>query len=225
MMVVVLGQQSSDDDTPARNLEIRPTRFRLTVDSGDGLGENQFIARLRIRKFQKRLLTTKDVGVEFVAGGRKWLFRLYMECDGRWYIDLSLAEFSLPALPGGGIRIEAHRGKLGSAAPPSRLSLMFSTQRGMLIPAGMYGRYNFKGDDEAIYVRSTWQMTDWLMDKKPKYVDCDGTILQRCILNNRAQHIHVPFRPSGRPYSYSSTQTSRRHDILVSRNFHRLCYR
>lgn len=146
--------QSAKDEPLRRSLGCSPDDVQ--VDSGDGLDENQFIARLRIRKFQKRLLTTKDVGVEFIAGGmwsmslvwflalkitlihagRLWLFRSWMKRDGRWHISLSLAELSLPARPVGNIRIEAHRGKAGSAETPSGLILAYSKDTAMLVPSG-----------------------------------------------------------------------------------------
>lgn len=64
--------QSAKDEPLRRSLGCSPDEVQ--VDSGDGLGENQFVARLRIRKFQKRLLTAKDVGVEFIAGGMWSMF-------------------------------------------------------------------------------------------------------------------------------------------------------
>ncbi|KAG1857752.1 hypothetical protein DFJ58DRAFT_878246 [Suillus subalutaceus] len=109
----------------------------VQVESEDGLGTNQFIARLRIRKFQKRLLITGDVGVEFVAGGRIWLFRSFVKRDGKWYIGLSLAKPSLPARPGGIIVIKPHSRTPGSAAPSSWHDLTFSLHHcNTLVPAG-----------------------------------------------------------------------------------------
>ncbi|KAG1763934.1 hypothetical protein EDD22DRAFT_885196 [Suillus occidentalis] len=169
-----LGNLNSKDEPLRRSLGCSPDEVQ--VDPGDGLGENQFIARLLIRKFQKRLLTTKDVGVEFIAGGRIWLFRSSMKRDGRWHISLSLAELSLPARPVGKIQIEAHRGKAGSAETPSGLILAYSKDTAMLVPSGMEKKYNLDGKKERTCVSSDWMMTDWLMDKNTKYVDCDGTL-------------------------------------------------
>ncbi|KAG2040936.1 hypothetical protein BDR03DRAFT_947742 [Suillus americanus] len=67
-----LGNPSSSKEEPLR----RSSGFlpdEVQVDSGDGLGETKFIARLLIRKFQKRLLITEDVGVEFVAWGMTYM--------------------------------------------------------------------------------------------------------------------------------------------------------
>ncbi|KAG1857754.1 hypothetical protein DFJ58DRAFT_783226 [Suillus subalutaceus] len=76
-----LGNVNSKDEPLRRSLGSSPDEVQ--VDSEDGLGKSQFIARLRIRKLEKRLLITEEVGIEFVAGGRIWLFRFYMTCDGR----------------------------------------------------------------------------------------------------------------------------------------------
>ncbi|KAG2152210.1 hypothetical protein BD769DRAFT_1288903, partial [Suillus cothurnatus] len=89
----------------------------VQVHEGDGLGENQFVAGIRIRMFRKRLHITQDLGVEFVAGGiyviivlgvvmmtsipagRIWMLRFYMGPNGRWRIGLSLSQPSFPARP------------------------------------------------------------------------------------------------------------------------------
>ncbi|KAG1773701.1 hypothetical protein EV702DRAFT_561073 [Suillus placidus] len=129
-----LGNLKSNNEPLRRFLGCSPDEVQL--DPGDGLGENQFIARLRIRKFQQRLLTTGEVGVEFVAGGRIWLFQFCMNRNGRWCISLTLAAPSLPARPAGVVRIKSHRGKPGSAAPPSGLRCKISMPPGVLVPAG-----------------------------------------------------------------------------------------
>ncbi|KAG2040947.1 hypothetical protein BDR03DRAFT_1089594 [Suillus americanus] len=156
-----LGNINSKDEPLRGSLGCSPDEVQ--VDSGDGLGENKFIACLRIRKFQKRLLITENVGVEFVAGRRIWLFLFLMKHDERWHADLSLAEPSLPARPGGRIRIEAHRGKSSYAAPPSALNLTYSVDAAMLVPAGTGKIY--KGEVKGTCTGNDWLMTDWLADK------------------------------------------------------------
>ncbi|KAG1873847.1 hypothetical protein F4604DRAFT_1955495 [Suillus subluteus] len=156
-----LGYLNSKDEPLRGSSGCSPDEVQ--VDSGDGLGENKFIARLRIRKFQKRLLIAGNVGVEFVAGGRIWLFRFLMKRDGRWHADLSLAEPSLPARPGGRIWIGAHREEPGSASPPSVLNLTYSMDTATVVPVGTGKRYNV--GDKGTCTNSDWLLTDWLMDK------------------------------------------------------------
>ncbi|KAG1873861.1 hypothetical protein F4604DRAFT_1765461 [Suillus subluteus] len=128
-----LGNVNPKDEPLRRSLGSSPDDVQ--VDSEDGLCKTQFIARLRIRKLEKRLLITEDVGIEFVAGGRIWLFRFYMDCDG-----------SLPVRPTGMIQIGTRSGEPGSAAPPSELDLT------------MHKRYDLKSDDEIIYASIYWPM-------------------------------------------------------------------
>ncbi|KAG2131883.1 hypothetical protein BD769DRAFT_594257 [Suillus cothurnatus] len=168
-----LGKSNSKDEPLRRSLGCSPDEVQ--VGSGGALEKNQFIARLRIRKFQKRLLIAEDVGIEFVAVGRIWLFRSFMTRNGKWCITLSLVGPSLPARPVGTVSIKAHIRPPGSEAPPSLvLQYPMCGVPGILVPDG-YG-LKLKGDNKANYVSMDWLMTDWPMDKETKYVDCDGTL-------------------------------------------------
>jgi hypothetical protein len=147
--------QPAKDEPLRRSLGCSPDEVQ--VGSGGALEKNQFIARLRIRKFQKRLLIAEDVGIEFVAvgmwsmsfgfflaskmtlihAGRIWLFRSFMTRNGKWCITLSLVGPSLPARPVGTVSIKAHIRPPGSEAPPS---LVFQYPMcgvpGILVPDG-----------------------------------------------------------------------------------------
>jgi len=124
----------------------------VQVHEGDGLGENQFVAGIRIRMFRKRLHITQDLGVEFVAGGiyviivlgvvmmtsipagRIWMLRFYMGPNGRWRIGLSLSQPSFPARPDAKLLVEAHE-KPGCATPPQGLVMTYDKAK-LLVPGG-----------------------------------------------------------------------------------------
>jgi hypothetical protein len=65
--IINLVYQPAKDEPLRRSLGCSPDEVQ--AESGNALEKNQSIARLRIRKFQKRLLIAEDVGVEFVAVG------------------------------------------------------------------------------------------------------------------------------------------------------------
>ncbi|KAG0698555.1 hypothetical protein DFH29DRAFT_89764 [Suillus ampliporus] len=170
-----LGKVNSEEKLLKRSLGWSDA---VEVHAGDGLGEHQFVALLRIRKFQRRLHITHDVGVEFVAGGRIWLLQFYMPNDGMWHMGFSLSEPSLPVRANVTIVIEAHKGTPGCAAPPEGMSFQdIRSLPCMLVPASMMNIYEGRGTDkESVSKRNSWRMSDWLMDDETKYVDCDGTL-------------------------------------------------
>ncbi|KAG2143662.1 hypothetical protein DEU56DRAFT_854561 [Suillus clintonianus] len=143
----------------------------VQVDSGDGLDQNQFVAHFLIRKFQKRLRTTQSVDVEFVAAGRIWFLRFYMDLDGKWRIGFGISDPSHPARPVASILIEAHRGDPGCAAPYE--GLQFGPSKSVVLAPPGHNMHKSKGD---VKVLVFWSMTDWPMDDHTKYVDCDGSL-------------------------------------------------
>ena len=71
--------QSAPKDEPLRcSLGCPPDEVR--VHEGDE--PDQFVVRIRIRMFQKRLRITQDVGVEFIARGM-WSMSLGLSCPSR----------------------------------------------------------------------------------------------------------------------------------------------
>ncbi|KAG2156033.1 hypothetical protein DEU56DRAFT_765238 [Suillus clintonianus] len=160
-----LGRSDSKDEPLRRSLGCPPDEVQ--VHEGDGLGENQFIACLRIRMFQKRLHITQDLGVEFVAGGRIWLFRFYIGPDGGWRIGLGLSQPSFPARPDAILLIEAHE-KPGSATPPQGLRMTYENKK-LLVPGGSQG---YKDS----FINIFWSLSDWPLYENTIYMDSDGTL-------------------------------------------------
>ncbi|KAG2360504.1 hypothetical protein BDR07DRAFT_1461968 [Suillus spraguei] len=113
-----LGITNSEDGPLRRSLGCPSDEVQ--VDSGDGLGKNQFVAHFRIKKFQKRIRITYDVNIEFVARGRIWSLLFFMMSDGKWQVGFSISQPSLPAHPACVIMIEAHK-KPGCEVPPEGL--------------------------------------------------------------------------------------------------------
>lgn len=94
---------------------------------------------------------------------------------------MSLAALNLPARPIGNIRIEAQREtwlrkptfRAGFHVPQGhRYACTFR----LSFTPKMDKRSNSDGNEERTHVSIDWLMTDWLMDKKTKCVDCDGTL-------------------------------------------------
>ncbi|KAG1830698.1 hypothetical protein DFJ58DRAFT_848405 [Suillus subalutaceus] len=151
--------------------ESTPARFRNTictvkfeeipiVQSGDGLGENHFVAHFRIRKFQKRIRIARDVSVEFVAGGRIWSLKIPMKSNGKCHIGFNLSQHSFPVYPICVIVIEAHE-KPGCATPSPALQFINSTPD-ILVPHGI----KYDGGKDLVRINYCWEMsTDWVMDE------------------------------------------------------------
>lgn len=162
-----LGYSNSKDEPLRRSLGCPPDDVQ--VHEGDGPGENQFIACIRIRMFRKRLHITRDLGIEFVAGGRIWMLRFYMGPDGRWRIGLSLSQPSFPVRPGIILLIEAHT-KPGCTTPPQGVVMTYD-KANLLVPAGSQ-RYTGLSN----FVNIFWSLSDWLLYDTTVYTDCDGTL-------------------------------------------------
>ncbi|KAG0707577.1 hypothetical protein DFH29DRAFT_995006 [Suillus ampliporus] len=73
-----LGDNINPKDESLRRLLGCPPDEVQVHDEGDGLRKIQFVTRLRIRMFQKRLRTTQELGVEFVARGVWSLSKLFL---------------------------------------------------------------------------------------------------------------------------------------------------
>lgn len=162
-----LGYSDSKDEPLRRSLGCSPDDVQ--VHEGDGLGENQFIACIRIRMFRKRLHITQDLGVEFVAGGRIWILRFYMGPDGRWRIGLSLSQPSFPARPNAKLLIKAHA-KPGCTTPPQGLVMTYEKAK-LLVPGGSQ-----KYTDLSNFVKIFWSLSDWFLYGNTIYTDSDGTL-------------------------------------------------
>lgn len=162
-----LGYSDPKDEPLRRSLGCPPGDVR--VHEGDGLGENQFIACIRIGMFRKRLHITQDLGVEFVAGGRIWMLRFYMGPDGRWRIGLSLSQPSFPARPDAKLLIEGHT-KPGCTTPPQGLVMTYDKAK-LLVPGGSQ-----KYTGLSNFVNIFWSLSDWLLYDNTIYTDCDGTL-------------------------------------------------
>jgi hypothetical protein len=166
-MQLGLGYSDTKDEPLRRSLGCPPDDVQ--VHEGDGLGENQFVAGIRIRMFRKRLHITQDLGVEFVAGGRIWMLRFYMGPNGRWRIGLSLSQPSFPARPDAKLLVEAHE-KPGCATPPQGLVMTYDKAK-LLVPGGSQ-----KYTSLSNLVNIFWSLSDWLLYENTIYTDCDGTL-------------------------------------------------
>lgn len=136
------------------------------------LGDNKFIASVRISMFQKRMRITQKVGaMEFVAGGM-WslalssllammcgsisipagrIWWLHFDIHGeRWRVMWGLAQDSFPARPNAVLQIKAHRRK-------PRWNLVLGT----LPPL----RMNWISPKDASRTANFSSLNDWLMDK------------------------------------------------------------
>lgn len=162
-----LGYSDAKDEPLRRSLGCSPDDVQ--VHEGDGLGENQFIACIRIRMFRRRLHITQDLGVEFVAGGRIWILRFYMGPDGRWRIGLSLSQPSFPARPNAKLLIEAHT-KPGCTTPPQGLVMIYENAK-LLVPGGSKKYTNLSN-----FVNIFWSLSDWFLYDNTIYTDSDGTL-------------------------------------------------
>ncbi|KAG1862691.1 hypothetical protein F4604DRAFT_2030689 [Suillus subluteus] len=139
----------------------------VQVQSGDGLSENQFVAHFQIRKFQKRIRITRDVSVEFVAGGRIWSLKIPMKSNGKCHIGFNLSQHSFPVYPICVIVIEAHE-KPGCATPSPALQFINSTPD-ILVPHGI----KYDGGKDLVRINYCWEMsTDWVMNEFRRYPAC-----------------------------------------------------
>ncbi|KAG1796967.1 uncharacterized protein HD556DRAFT_1441141 [Suillus plorans] len=114
---------SSEDESFRKFLGCPPDEVQIH-DTGDGMRKIQFNVCFRIGMFQKRLLTQRQFGTEFVAAGRIWLLRMspvapYWLCR----VNLSLSDESLPTHLDTVLVIEAHSGKPGCEIPPQDLQV------------------------------------------------------------------------------------------------------
>ncbi|KAH9482997.1 hypothetical protein JR316_0005097 [Psilocybe cubensis] len=79
-----------------------PTDF-ITVEIGDGT-EGAFTATMQIPQFHKRMMVSREIGLEFVARNRLWRFSFLITPDNVWYgpppgtwcVSISLQEPSPP---------------------------------------------------------------------------------------------------------------------------------
>ncbi|KAG1862678.1 hypothetical protein F4604DRAFT_1957370 [Suillus subluteus] len=164
-----LGDTNPKDGPLRRSLGCPPDDVQ--VHSGDGLGENHFVAHFRIRKFQKRIRIIRDLSVEFVAEGRIWSLKTSIWPDGKCRIGFNLSRHSFPVYPIGVIVIEAHE-KPGCATPSPALQFRNSTPD-ILVPCWI----KYDGGKDPVRIVYSWKMsTDWVMDDNTKYVDSDGTL-------------------------------------------------
>ncbi|KAG2040977.1 hypothetical protein BDR03DRAFT_979805 [Suillus americanus] len=156
-------------------------------DAGD-VHKVKFNVCFCLRMFQKRLLMRQELGTEFIAAGRIWLFQIFsMAPDGLWRIFLSLSKESLPACPEAVLVIEAHLGKHDCAAPITiRSSIhcshpsVFPTKteffltcflapprdlRVLPITSSQSADLQFAPQGSATDSIFTWRLKDWLLNQ------------------------------------------------------------
>ncbi|KAG1743625.1 uncharacterized protein EDB91DRAFT_218233 [Suillus paluster] len=168
-----LGNSDANEEVLRRSLGCPPDEVRVNE-----LVDQQFVASFRVRLFQKRLRITKKLSYEFVAGGRIWFLRFYMDPKWRWRVGFGLSPPSFPARPKGVLLIEAHAGKgdPGSEIPPQGLHMASSVIK-TLVPDGP-DCHEIPPENVAgrPFIHHSWELGDWVMFENPIYVDCDSTL-------------------------------------------------
>ncbi|KAG1857684.1 hypothetical protein DFJ58DRAFT_744987 [Suillus subalutaceus] len=168
-----LGRVINRKDNALRNFLGCPPDEVQVHDAGDGLHKIKFNICFCIRMFQKRLLMRQQLGIEFVAAGRIWLFQIFsMALDGLWRIFLSLSKESLPACPEAVLVIEAHSGKHDCATPPQDLRLLpVTNSQSMFLQVA--SQESVALSDATLF---TWRLKDWFLNENTMYVDRNGAL-------------------------------------------------
>ncbi|KAG1754534.1 hypothetical protein EDB19DRAFT_661695 [Suillus lakei] len=160
-------------DQPLRR-SLGCTPDEIQVHGGDG--QNQFIAHMQIRMFQKRLRIAQNTYIELIAKGRIWNLLFYMGNETKWHVSLGLSSHSLPARPKAVLLIEAQNGQSDYETQPEALKIMFPLKENKsLAPADQHQRYN-----DSLYNKICTSIDaslgDWLMYDDTIYTDSDGTL-------------------------------------------------
>ncbi|KAG2078093.1 hypothetical protein BDR04DRAFT_448153 [Suillus decipiens] len=130
--------------------------------------QNQFIAEMQIKMFQKRMRVARGIFVELISQGRIWCLLFHTGADARWGVSLSLAKHSLPARPEALFRVEAQDGQSES------LDVQFKLQKDRLLAPEGY-------TNNSIHTCTSLfaSLGGWLMFDDTMYIDCDGTLHAR----------------------------------------------
>ncbi|KAG1807579.1 hypothetical protein EV424DRAFT_1647018 [Suillus variegatus] len=166
-----LQNTTAEDESLRRFLGCPPDE--IEVHHGGELDDHQFVASFRIRMFQKRLRTTRELNYDFVARGHIWWFRFYMGKKGRWVAGFGLSSPSLPASPRPSLLLETGNGEPGRETPPKRVYKEVATEfRETLVSKGYIGDV----DGEHLVNIHWWLDDHWVTYDNSTDVDCDNTL-------------------------------------------------
>ncbi|KAG2367480.1 hypothetical protein BDR07DRAFT_1606128 [Suillus spraguei] len=138
--------------------------YDAQVSGGDT--QNQFIAKMQIGMFQKRMRVAHSICVELISQGRIWRLVFSMGTDTGGQVSLSLAEHSLPARPKALFTVEAHNGQ------PKSLEILFQLKKKahLLAPVG----YVNNSIHTCTFLSAS--LGGWVMFDDTMYTDSDGTL-------------------------------------------------